>query len=132
MNPTKPVLTLLYDGQCPICSREIMWLEKRNSHGQLNFQDIQAETFDPSTLGVSMSALMAEIHGITSDGQLLKGIDVFAIVYSTSGLKWLAAPLQWPLSRPLFIKLYSWFAKYRKPLGKLWHGKSCQDGSCRI
>lgn len=132
MATAKPVLTILYDSRCPLCSREIAWLRSRNSHGQLGFQDVFADDFEPALLGVSLDQLLAEIHGITADGQLIKGIDVFAIAYSAAGLKMLAALLQWPLSRPLFIKLYAWFARYRGRLGRLWPGKSCQDGQCRI
>ncbi len=129
--PPKTVITILYDGQCPICSREIAWLGNRQPC-RLAFQDVHEDGFDPVTLGVSLNELLAEIHGIKADGQLIKGIDVFAIAYSAAGLKWLAAPLLWPWSRPLLIRFYSWFALYRKLLASLWGGKSCQDGQCRI
>jgi predicted DCC family thiol-disulfide oxidoreductase YuxK len=128
--PPKTVLTILYDGQCPICVREIAWLQNRQPH-QLAFQDVHAEAFSTATLGVSINDLLAEIHGIGADGQLIKGIDVFAIAYSSTGLKWLAAPLVWPWSRPAMMQLYSWFARYRKPLANLWW-KACHNGQCRI
>ena len=93
--PPKALITILYDGQCPICSREIAWLCNRASC-HLDFQDVHADGFDPATLGVSLNDLLAEIHGIGADGSLIKGIDVFAIAYSAAGLTWLAAPLRWP------------------------------------
>ncbi len=130
MPPAKPTLTIFYDGRCPICSREIAWLRKRESC-QLDFQDVHADGFDAKTLGLSLDDLLAEIHGMTADDQLIKGIDIFAIAYSCVGIPWLAAPLRWPFSRPFFIRLYSWFARHRKQLGNLF-GKSCNDSQCRI
>jgi predicted DCC family thiol-disulfide oxidoreductase YuxK len=31
---------LLYDGECPLCQREARFLQKRNRHGWLAFEDI--------------------------------------------------------------------------------------------
>lgn len=129
--PPKALITILYDGHCPICSREIAWLRNREPC-RLAFQDVHADGFDLTILGVSLNDLLAEIHGIRADGSLIKGIDVFAIAYSAAGLKWLVAPLRCSWSRPLLKWLYSWFARYRKPLASLWGGKSCEDGQCRI
>lgn len=129
--PSKSLMTVLYDGQCPICSREIAWLRNRAAD-QLRFQDVYADGFDPTPLGVSLNDLLSEIHGISTDGSLIKGIDVFAIIYPAVGLKWLAAPLRWSFTRPLFKLFYAEFARYRRPLASLWGGKPCQDGPCRI
>ncbi len=128
--PPQPVMTILYDGQCPLCSREIAWLRNREPC-QLAFQDVHADGFDPTILGVSLNDLLAEIHGINAEGALIKGIDVFAIAYSVAGLAWLAAPMRWSWSHPLLKWLYAWFARYRTPLAGLWFGKSCQNGQCR-
>lgn len=121
----KPALTILYDGQCPICSREIAWLRTRNSRCQLNFLDVHADGFDASKLGVTIDDLLAEIHAITANGCWLKGIDVFAHAYTLVGLEWLAAPLKWPMFRPLFTRLYALFARYRRRLRVRCQGKTC-------
>lgn len=54
--PPQPVMTILYDGQCPLCSREIAWLRNREPC-QLAFQDVHADGFDPTILGVSLNDL---------------------------------------------------------------------------
>lgn len=87
------MITILYDGQCPICSCEIAWLRNLEPC-RLAFQDVHADEFDPTILDVSLNDILAEIHGIRADGSLIKGIDVFAIAYSEADLKWLAAPLR--------------------------------------
>lgn len=129
---THTKLTLFYDGFCPICQREIAWLQSRNHHNALMFQEIHAEDFDPSSLGVSLEDLMAEIHGVTEEGLLIKGIDVFYLSYQAVGLAWLVAPLQWPWTRPICLRAYAIFARYRLPITARFLKRHCQQGQCRI
>lgn len=128
---SKPTLTILYDGHCPICRREIVWLTSRNKQGQLAFQDVQQPGFDVSPLGVSLNDLLREIHGITSDKRLIKGIEVFSIAYAAAGLSWLAAPLRWRWTQPICQRLYRWFAEHRSQLAALIFGPVCRDGQCQ-
>lgn len=125
-------LTLFYDGYCPICQREIAWLQSRNQRGLLIFQEIHAEDFDPEKLGFSLEELMAEIHGVTDQGLMIKGVDVFYLAYKAVGLAWLVAPLQWSWSRPIFLWAYSIFARYRLPLTARFFKRHCQQGQCKI
>ncbi len=55
--------TQLYDGLCPICSKEVAWLYVRNKHGRLGFQDINNADFDAADYGKTQDELMAAIHG---------------------------------------------------------------------
>ena len=111
--------TLLYDGLCPICRREVAWLFVRNKFGRLGFQDINDTDFDPALYGKTLDELMAEIHGVYPDGRIIKGMSVFRATYSAVGLGWLLAPTGWPLLKPLFDLLYRLFAKYRLRLARL-------------
>lgn len=122
--------TLLYDGNCPICRREIAWLKSRNQRGRLGLVDIQADNFDPSVYGTTFPTLMAEIHGLSRDGQLIKGMPVFYAAYSAVGLGWLMAPTRWPFLRPLFDSLYAWFASHRLQLGNLFSPNTCTKSNC--
>lgn len=120
---------LFYDGQCPLCCREVAWLRARNRCGKLRLQDIHAPDFDPAIYATSMEALMAEIHGLLPDGRLVKGMDAFYAAYSAVGLGWLMAPTRWPLLKDIFDRLYLWFARHRLRLGALL-GRNCQGKSC--
>ena len=111
--------TLLYDGLCPICRREVAWLFVRNKFGRLGFQDINDTDFDPVLYGKTLAELMAEIHGVYPDGRIIKGMSVFRATYNAVGLGWLLAPTGWPLLKPLFDLLYRLFAKYRLRLARL-------------
>jgi predicted DCC family thiol-disulfide oxidoreductase YuxK len=124
-----PHFTLLYDGHCPICIKEVAWLSRRNRAGHLLLQDIHAADFDPKHYGTSIPHLMAIIHGINADGQLVQGMAVFRASYAAVGLGWLMAPTGWPLLRPLFDRLYALFARHRIGLGN-WLRGGCDDNSC--
>lgn len=81
--PNQPEFTLLYDGKCPICRKEVAWLRWKNTQYRLDFQDIHAEDFDATRFGKTLTELMAEIHGIYPDGRLIKGMPVFRACLSS-------------------------------------------------
>ncbi len=120
-------ITLLYDGLCPICQKEVAWLKRLNTAEKIAFQDIHALNFNAAQYGLSHQQLMAEIHGLMADGQIIKGMPVFRQLYRSAGLDWLLAATGWPILRPLFDWLYQLFAGNRGKLGKLLRReKSCQ------
>ncbi len=129
---TQPEFTLLYDGDCPICQKEVGWLRWKNKLGKLGFQDINATEFDPGAYGKSHAELMAEIHGFYPDGKIVKGMPVFRAAYRALGLGWLMAATDWPVLRSLFDLLYSWFARHRLGLGRLLGGNRCKQRGCDV
>lgn len=131
MNHT-PELTLLYDGHCPICQKEVAWLRWKNRRGKLAFQDIQAVDFSPEIYGKTHAELMAEIHGVLADGTVIKGMPVFRACYRAVGLGWLLAPTDWPLLKGCFDRLYGLFARHRIRLGGLFGGNRCAHDQCQL
>ena len=66
-------LTLLYDGACPLCLREVKFLKRRDLHGRLAFVDIDQDTYDPAQWkGIGYREAMARIHAIRADGEVLQ------------------------------------------------------------
>lgn len=122
---------LLYDGECPLCLREVSWLQRRNRRGHLAFEDVSASGFDPSPLGATREELLGVIHGVFPDGRVVCGMEVFRQAYRAVGLGWLMAPTGWPVLRRVFDVLYSVFARYRVRLGRLF-GRSCAGGTCSV
>ena len=105
---------LLYDGDCPLCSREVAMLKERNRLGSVNFLDIANESYKMrDDVPVKYAEAMKEIHTVGSEGELLKGTDAFFEIYSRTGLTWLAIMLKAPLFSPLFKLGYKIFAKNR-------------------
>ncbi|PPC76882.1 DUF393 domain-containing protein [Pokkaliibacter plantistimulans] len=132
---TMNVLTIYYDGNCAICSREMRWLGSLNLRQQLQFVDIQQPGFDPASLGVSFADLDREIHVSQSAGPLLSGIDAFIAIYRAVDKQWLAAVLSLPLIKPLWQWLYLRFARNRYGISRLLGmrvGAKCDlQGKCR-
>lgn len=122
---------LLYDGECPLCLREVRWLQRRNHAGRLAFEDIASPQFDPAPYGKSRAELSAVIHGVFPDGRIVSRLEVFRQAYRAVGLGWLLAPTGWPVLRWIFDALYTLFARYRIPIGRLF-GRSCPSGSCYL
>lgn len=104
---------VFYDGDCPLCMREIAWLEKLDKREKIEFTDIQAEGFDPATVGKTHQELMAQIHGRLPDGTLVRGVEVFRHLYSAVGWTWPVALTRLPVVRPLLDAGYRVFAKNR-------------------
>ena len=114
-----PALTLLYDGGCPLCVREVSMLRRRDQarHGdqpKLAFVDIDRADYDPNAFcGVSYRQAMGRIHAITAEGEVLRDVAVFQRAYALIGLGWLYAPTRWPLMRPLVDAAYGLWATGR-------------------
>ena len=121
-------LTLLVDGQCSVCSREMRLLRRLDrGRGVLAFEDIGGPHFNASDWGITMDQAMSEMHAFTSDGDRITGMEVFRRAYGLVGWGWLWAPTGWPVLRPLFDALYRVFARNRVR----WFGR-CRDGACAI
>ena len=107
-------LTLLYDGGCPLCLREVRFLKARDASARLAFVDVDDASYEPSAwAGISYRQAMARIHAIKADGTVLKDVAVFREAYQLVGLGWMYAPTTWPLLGPLVDRLYTLWAKWR-------------------
>ena len=113
---------LLYDGECPICRREVRWLRRVDRHGRLDYEDIAAPDFDPARHGLTTEAVQGALHAILPDGRVMRAMAAVRTAYRAVGLGWLVAPTGWPLLRPLFDRLYRGFARHRLRIGR-WLGR---------
>ena len=111
---SEPSLTLLYDGACPLCLREVKFLKRRDLHGKLSFVDIDRLAYDPAEWqGISYRDAMARIHAIRADGEILKDVAVFREAYRCVGLGWIYAPTEWPFIGLLIDRIYALWASQR-------------------
>ena len=109
-----PELTLLYDGGCPLCVREVTFLRRKDRNQSIRFVDVDAEDYCPDEWsGISYRQAMARIHAIQADGTVLTDVAVFREAYRLIGLGWLYAPTRWPLIGPVVDALYAVWARYR-------------------
>lgn len=114
---------VFFDGECPLCSREIALMRRLDRHGRVLFTDIAAAEFDPAALGKSQVALMDRIHGRLPDGTWIEGVEVFRRLYEAVGLRWMARLMGLPVISTLLDWSYAIFAKNRLK----WTGRCTPD-----
>lgn len=121
-------LTLLVDGQCSVCAREVRLLQRLDrGRGILSFEDISSPRIESAAWGVTLDEAMATMHAYTPEGTKVTGMAVFRRAYALVGWGWVWAPTGWPVLRPCFDALYRVFARNRLR----WFAR-CTGGSCAI
>lgn len=118
---------VFYDGDCPLCIREInmlRWLDKKN---KILFTDIAVKDFDATSTGLTWNELMDRIHGRLPDGKMIEGVEVFRRLYSAVGFEWIVKMTRWPGISHLLDWGYKIFAKNRLK----WTGR-CSKDSCKV
>jgi len=116
MNNAVYPLTLFYESACPLCKAEMSNLMLRNTEGLLCFVDVSAPGFKDCPPGTTLDELMSLMHGLTADGRVLRGVEVFRLAYSAVGIPQVAAITSLPLIKPLSEKLYALVARNRHRL----------------
>lgn len=122
---TRP-LTVLYDGACPLCRREIGIYRGLKSSAPVCFADVS----DPAATlpsGTTREQLMARFHVRDSDGRLLSGAEAFLALWAAlPGWRWLARigrvpGIAWAMERTyqLFLRvrpaLQRWVSNLDRP-----------------
>ncbi len=134
-------LTLLFDGGCPLCVREVRFLEQRDLERNapdpcIAFVDINADDYNPvAHAGISYRDAMGRIHAIAADGTVLRDVAVFRRAYELIGLGWLYAPTGWPVVGPLADWAYGIWARWRLVLTRrpsLDQLCDARSGRCRL
>jgi predicted DCC family thiol-disulfide oxidoreductase YuxK len=126
-------IELLYDGDCPLCQREVRFLQKRDAgRGRVAFVDIAAADYNPAQhAGIDYETAMGRIHAILPDGQIVRDLEVFRRIYRALGMGWIYAPTRWPLVGQLADGLYALWAHWRLPLTGRPNLKTLAARSCR-
>ena len=104
---------VFYDGECPLCRREIDLLRGRDGAQRIRFTNIADPGFDPAPLGVSWEALMTPIHGRLPNGDLVEGVEVFRQLYAAVGFEHLVSASRLPGLKQLLDAGYTLFARNR-------------------
>ncbi|NBD32930.1 MAG: DUF393 domain-containing protein [Cyanobacteria bacterium] len=135
-------IKLLYDGECPLCLREVNFLQKRDGErGIVKFVDIADDNYQPEANGgVDFETAMGRIHGVLPDGTVVKDIEVFRRVYEALGMGWVYAITKLPLVGAIADWIYGLWADRRLALTGRPDLKTivaekqqrCSQESCRL
>lgn len=121
-------IEVLFDGDCPLCLREIRMLQRLDKKSRIMFTDIAAPGFDASVYGLSWQQLMDRIHGRLPDGTMVEGVEVFRRLYTAVGFGPLVALTRLAGISQLLDFGYRKFAKNRLKLT----GRCGPDGACPL
>lgn len=92
-------VTVWFDGGCPLCRREIAWMQRLDWRRRIRFIDLISA--EDAACPLDRGELLARFHA-REQGRLLDGAAAFAAM-------WRAIPLFWPLGQlarlPLVLRL---------------------------
>ena len=88
------MLTIFYDGNCPICTKEMGHLKKHDTDNLISLVDIHQNDFESKYPSVKFTDAMKILHGYYQ-GQLLLGLEVTHRAWTLVGKGFWVAPLNW-------------------------------------
>jgi predicted DCC family thiol-disulfide oxidoreductase YuxK len=114
-----PSLTVLYDGACPLCRREIgiyRGLQPLKAGSPVCFADVNDAAL-PLPPGTTREQLLARFHVRGRDGQLLSGARAFLALWAAlPGWRWLALVGRLPGAAWVMERTYRLFLRFRPTL----------------
>lgn len=106
-------VTMLYDGECPLCSKEVGWMLK-GCPTQVKFVNIADPMYDAEKYNnLDYKTAMQAMHAIDSEGHTLVGVEAFAEIYAALHWRLLSLLLRVPVFKQMASIGYYFFAKYR-------------------
>jgi predicted DCC family thiol-disulfide oxidoreductase YuxK len=110
-------LRVFYDGQCPVCNREIQRHLRHDDLGRLQAIDIAAPDFNATAYGLDAQRVHDVMHVLTADGHVFAEVDAFICIYSALpprlDRRFVIALLRMPPVRKCADIAYRIFAKNR-------------------
>jgi predicted DCC family thiol-disulfide oxidoreductase YuxK len=124
------MLTVYYDGACPLCSREIGFLRRRVALGEVAWIDLADSSGERVATDLDRDAALARFHVRLADGRLVSGAAAFAALWQrTRGLRWLGRLAGSRLLGVPLESVYRAFLKVRPSLQRLVSGRVCDSKS---
>lgn len=129
------MLTIFFDGRCPLCTLEMQKLKLYDSEGLIELEDLHQETFQLHFPNIDKDKAMQILHG-HYQGKVLLGLDVTHRAWTLVGKGKLVAPLQFPGIKQVAHVGYLLLAKYRQPISRCLYKrfglgiKPCEDDIC--
>ncbi|MCT6698759.1 thiol-disulfide oxidoreductase DCC family protein [Rheinheimera sp. 4Y26] len=119
-------LTVLYDGSCPLCSREIAYYQKLQAREPLLFIDV-SNSLQALPDGINRCDALKRFHLVGRNGQVWQGARAFLRLWrALPGWRWLGylgavPPLPWLMEAAyrLILPLRRKLARFFRKAGKV-------------
>ena len=119
LDAAAPPLTVLYDGACPLCRREIGLYRGLRTNAPVCYADV-SDPASPLPSGTTREQLLARFHVRRSDGRLLSGAQAFLALWAAlPGWRWLALVGRAPGAAWTMERVYRLFLRVR-PMLQRW------------
>lgn len=124
------LVTIYYDGLCPLCKVEIAHLRGRTDPAFVSFIDIAADDFDPAAHGIDLERAHRILH-VKVGSEMRTGVEAVLTMWSLTSLtRWLSRLCRVPGFYRMACVGYWFFARVRPYLQR--RRRDCSTGACRI
>ncbi|MEE4659091.1 MAG: DCC1-like thiol-disulfide oxidoreductase family protein [Halieaceae bacterium] len=102
--------TLYYDGNCPLCMREVRLLSRIADSGLalVNLHEVPDQPGTPTRL-----EKLSTLHMLSREGQWLTGVDATVRAWAHTRWGFFFKVLRWPLLGPVADRVYAYWARKR-------------------
>jgi predicted DCC family thiol-disulfide oxidoreductase YuxK len=119
-------VVVIYDGQCPLCSREIAHYRRRRGAQRMRWVDATRDEQALAALGIGREEALARFHVRDPQGQWRSGAAAFVLLWSQlPAYAWLARVVRGLRLLPLMERGYRLFLRWRRR-------RDCRAGACRV
>jgi predicted DCC family thiol-disulfide oxidoreductase YuxK len=113
-------LSVLYDGGCPLCRREIGWYRGKAAAEAIDWIDVSDPAATALPAGIAREAALKRFHVVKPDGSVASGAAAFLRVWQAfPGLRRAAGLLSRPVPLALLERGYRLFLPLRPALARL-------------
>ncbi|OKY27861.1 thiol-disulfide oxidoreductase DCC family protein [Thalassotalea sp. PP2-459] len=129
------VLTIFYDGYCPLCCAEMNQLKQCDKNNVIELVNLRHDNFSLNYPHINTKVALRVLHG-EYQGKVLQALDVTYQAWRMVGKGIYVAPLKFPAIKQIANVSYLVIAKYRQPISSFLHrylgiGKAhCENGTC--
>jgi 3-demethoxyubiquinol 3-hydroxylase len=128
---SSPLLTVYFDGACPVCRREIAVYRSQPGGDRLHWLDASAAAADDLGPDLDRAAALARMHVRLPDGRLVAGAGAFAEIWrALPRWRWLGRLVSPAPVRAVADVAYDVFLRVRP----LWRPAvpACSDTTCTV
>lgn len=122
-------MIIFFDGNCPLCLREMCSLKRHDTKNQIELIDVQDDKAMEMYPDIDKSHALSVLHGI-KDGKRLYGLDVTVAAWCLVGKhRWLRLS-RLPIIKTLSDRFYLFFAKHRMKISSYLYKDQCANNVC--
>jgi predicted DCC family thiol-disulfide oxidoreductase YuxK len=116
---SKETLKVFFDGECPLCRKEINFYKKISQDSQISWINIEGASFDAGTTGLSKDKLKARFHVMLNDEVYTGGYAFLQLWSFIPGFAWATKVLDKAFFPKLLDIVYDFFLIIRPTLQKI-------------